>query len=160
MRKKLIFLVLLPMSMFFMFVSCLYYYRNNEVRVDLQKKTDENVGFNIIGGNKYGIFVDSVEPWTPADKCNIPKFQKLLEVHFFLIIITFFCIITWTFIYYEPTVISLPFFGFFHSFNKKELIFKNNHEIKNEVPRRYCVACYRLQNEPEVNGINQSSMLS
>ena len=93
-EKETDFFSLVAIYMFFMFVSCLYYYRNNEVRVDLQKKTDENVGFNIIGGNKYGIFVDSVEPWTPADKCNIPKFQKLLEVHFFIIIIiTFFCII-------------------------------------------------------------------
>ena len=59
----------------------------------MQKKTDEGFGFNIVGGNKYGIFVDAVDRWTPAEKSRIPKFQKLLKVLFFFIIL-FFSVIT------------------------------------------------------------------
>ena len=87
----------------------------------MQKKADQGFGFNIIGGNKYGIFVDSVERWTPAEKSRIPKFQKLLKVLFFLYYYIFLC--------NNVNLYILCAQSHFLSFSlKKELIFKTTME--------------------------------
>ena len=63
-----------------MFFSVSIFKRNDEITVDWHIKKNERYGFNIIGGNKCGIFVDAIQRWAPADTGSISKYRKLLKV--------------------------------------------------------------------------------
>jgi len=52
----------------------------NQFEVRISKKGYEFFGWKFVGGNQIGIFVHSVENWSPAFKANIKPGWKLIEV--------------------------------------------------------------------------------
>ena len=53
--------------------------RNDEIFIELNKTFNKKLGFDICGGNSCGIYVKSVERWTPSEK-NVPCMSQLLKV--------------------------------------------------------------------------------
>ncbi|XP_057308675.1 uncharacterized protein LOC130646992 [Hydractinia symbiolongicarpus] len=51
------------------------------VEITLEKKEYESFGFQMIGGNKTGIFVSAVDAWRPAEVCGMEKGWKILKIN-------------------------------------------------------------------------------
>ena len=46
------------------------------------KQAFETFGWNLIGGNKVGIYVKAVDNWSPVEKANISVGWKVLQVNY------------------------------------------------------------------------------
>lgn len=54
--------------------------REGVVEIEIEKRSFEFIGWHFIGGNKVGIFIKAVDPWSPAEKAGIKVGWRLLAV--------------------------------------------------------------------------------
>ncbi|XP_057308802.1 uncharacterized protein LOC130647091 isoform X3 [Hydractinia symbiolongicarpus] len=55
--------------------------REGVVEVEIEKRSFEFIGWHFIGGNKVGIFIKAVDPWSPAEKAGIRVGWRLLALN-------------------------------------------------------------------------------
>lgn len=55
--------------------------REGVVEIEIEKRSFEFIGWHFIGGNKVGIFIKAVDPWSPAEKAGIKVGWRLLALN-------------------------------------------------------------------------------